>query len=70
MQIVKAEIIKTRKEHRKTTYKVIYTVKSGFWIFSTCRRVAEHFWFDTYEQARRYIVRAHPDVKEITIGTN
>lgn len=68
MQIVKAEIIKTRQEHRKTKYRVVYTVKSGFWIFSTCRRAMEHFQFETYEQAHRYIVRVHPDVKEITIG--
>ncbi len=70
MQIIRAEIIKTRQEHRKTKYKVVYTIKRGLWIFSAYSRVAEHFQFETYEQAHRYIVRMHPDVKEITIGTN
>lgn len=68
MQIIKAEIIKSRKEHRKTKYRVVYIIKRGFWIFTTYTRHDANYQFDTYEQAHRYIVRVHPEIKEITIG--
>ena len=68
MQIFKAEIIKTRREHRKTKYRIIYHGKTGFWIFTRFKHYTDNFQFDTCEQAHRYIVRTHPGIKTITIG--
>lgn len=68
MQIVKAEIIKIRKPHRKTKYQIVWTVKYGFLFFAICRRHYAAILFNTYEQAYRYIRRTHPDVKHISAG--
>lgn len=66
MQIAKAEIIKTRQEHRKTEYRVVITKKCGFWIFSSYVRAKLNWVFDSYEQAHKWVRRNWPDVKIVT----
>lgn len=68
MSIVKAEVIKTRKPHDKTKYKIILIKKIGFWKFSLLKRCELNWLFETYEMAYKWVKRMYPQVKTITIN--